>query len=363
MKAAVFYGVGKPLQIEEIDIDAPHGREVLVRLVASGVCHSDLHVVEGKMPFPPPIILGHEPAGIVEAVGEDVTDFAPGDHIIARVTVFCGNCTMCLSGAPNQCINRVSTQRKPGQRPRMLLNGKKISGLADGAGFAEKMLVHENALVKIDKDIPMDTASLIGCGVMTGAGAVFNTAKVQPGTTVAVFGAGGIGLSAIQAARIAGARRIIAVDVAENKLAMARKLGATHTVDASSTDPVEGVRGLSDGGVDYSFEAVGTKNTAEAAIQCLAVRGTATLIGLLPAGQSVEFNPQFVISGERRVQGCLSGSNRWRIDAPRLVDLYRQGRLNLDDMVSRHGRLEDLNEAFRAMKAGEVVRTILMFPQ
>lgn len=363
MKAAVFYGVGKPMEIEEIDIDAPHGREVLVRVIASGVCHSDLSVVEGLMPFPPPLILGHEPAGIVEAVGEDVTAFAPGDHIIARVTVYCGHCTMCLSGAPNQCINRVSTQRKPNQRPRMMLKGKKITGLADGAGFAEKMLVHEHALVKIDADIPLDKASLIGCGVMTGAGAVFNTAKVQPGTTVAVFGAGGIGLSAIQAAKIAGARRVIAVDIAENKLAVARRLGATHSVDASSTDPVEAIRSLSDGGVDYSFEAVGTKKTAEAAIQCLAVRGTATLIGLLPAGQTVEFTPGFVISGERKVQGCLSGSNRWPIDAPRLVDLYRQGRLNLDDMVTRHGRLEDLNEAFRAMKAGEVVRTILMFPE
>jgi len=364
MKASVFYGVGKPLQIEEIDIDDPHGHEVLVKIIASGVCHSDLHIVEGKMPFPAPIILGHEPAGIVEKVGEEVTEFAPGDHVIARVTVYCGHCTMCLSGAPNQCINRVSTQRKPEERPRMMLNGRKITGLADGAGFAEKMLVHEHALVTIDKDIPLDKASLIGCGVMTGAGAVFNTARVQPGTTVAVFGAGGIGLSAIQAARIAGARRIIAVDIAENKLAIARRLGATHTVDASNSDPVEEIRKIAgNGGVDYSIEAVGTKQTAEAAIACLAVRGTATLIGLLPAGQTVEFQPGFVISGERKVQGCLSGSTRWRIDAPRLVELYQQGRLNLDDMVSRHGRLEDLNEAFRAMKAGEVVRTILMFPQ
>jgi S-(hydroxymethyl)glutathione dehydrogenase / alcohol dehydrogenase len=363
MKASVFYAPDQPLKIQEIDIDDPHGHEVLVRIIASGVCHSDLHIVEGKMPFPGPIILGHEPAGIVEKVGEHVTEFKPGDHVIARVTVYCGHCTMCLSGAPNQCINRVSTQRKPDERPRMMLGGKKITGLADGAGFAEKMLVHEHALVTIDKSIPLDKASLIGCGVMTGAGAVFNTAKVQPATTVAVFGAGGIGLSAIQAARIAGARRIIAVDIAENKLAIARRLGATHTVDASSSDPVAEIRKLSDGGVDFSFEAVGTKQTAEAAIGCLAVRGTATLIGLLPAGQSIEFQPTFMISGERKVQGCLSGSTRWRIDAPRLVELYQQGRLNLDDMVTRHGRLEDLNEAFRAMKAGEVVRTILMFPQ
>ena len=222
------------------------------------------------------------------------------------------------------------------------------------------MLVHENALVKIDDDMPFDCAALIGCGVVTGVGAVINTARIEPGCTVAVFGLGGVGLSAVQGARIAGARQIIAVDVVEPKLTHALALGATHVVDASSQDPVEAIQNLTDGGVDYSFEAIGLKTAAEQAFYCLTPGGTATVIGIIPPGQKVEIEGRMFLS-ERKIQGSGMGSNRFRTDMPRLIEFYRQGRLMLDEMITRRGRLEDVNEAFRAMKAGEVSRTVLMF--
>jgi len=251
-------------------------------------------------------------------------------------------------------------QRSPSDKPRISQNGKAVIQFADIAGYAERMLLHENAVVKITKEMPLDKAALIGCGVTTGVGAALNTAQVEPGSTVAVFGAGGIGLAAIQGARIAGARRIIAVDVFENKLAMAKRLGATDTVDASSTDPVKAIKDLTGGGVDYSFEAIGLKTAAEQAFYCLIPGGTATIIGMIPIGQKVEIEGRYLLT-ERKLQGCNMGSNRFRIDMPRYIDFYMQGRLNLDDMVSRKARLEDVNEAFRAMKAGEVARTVLMF--
>jgi len=361
MKAAIFHQPNQPHTFEEVDIDQPRGREVLVRTVASGVCHSDLSVAEGKVTIPTPMILGHEPAGIVEAVGSEVTEFEPGDHVIARLGLFCGGCKHCLSGHPNRCNNRAAMQRKPDERPRMLYNGNKIVGVSgDGAGFAEKMLTHENGFVKIPDDVPLEAAALIGCAVVTGVGAVLNTAKVEPGTTVAVFGAGGIGLSAIQGARIAGARRIIAVDINESKLAAAKRFGATDTADASASDPVAEIMQLTGDGVDYSFEAIGSKQTAEQCIQSLAVGGTATIIGIIPGSQRVEIDPMSLLA-EKRVQGCLMGSVRIRIDASRYIEFYQQGRLLLDEMVTRKCRLEDLDEAFAAINRGEVLRSVIMF--
>jgi S-(hydroxymethyl)glutathione dehydrogenase / alcohol dehydrogenase len=360
INAAIFHGPKQPLSIEEIDIDRPRGREVLVRTVASGVCHSDLHFVEGLYPFPAPAVLGHEAAGIVEEIGEGVSYVKPGDHVIACLSVFCGHCDQCLSGHPNRCSNRAETQRQSGEKPRLSQKGGTVNQFADVAGYAEKMLLHENALVKISEKMPLDRAALIGCGVTTGVGAALNTARVEPGSMVAVFGCGGVGLAAIQGARIAGARRIIAVDVFENKLAMARRMGATDTVDASSTDPVKAIKEITGGGVDFSFEAIGLKSATEQAFYCLVPGGTATVIGMIPVGQKVEIEGRYFLT-ERRLQGCNMGSNRFRIDMPRYIDFYLQGGLNLDDMVTRKGRLEDVNDAFRAMKAGEVARTVLTF--
>jgi len=360
MKAAVFHGPKLPLSIEDVELDKPQDREVLIKTVASGVCHSDLHFVDGFYPYPAPAVLGHEAAGIIEEVGKQVTYVKPGDHVICCLSVFCGNCEQCMSGHPNRCSNKQATQRNPSDKPRISQKGKPVNQFLDISSYCEKMLLHENAVVKIREDLPLDRAALIGCGVTTGVGAVLNTAKIEPGSTVAVFGAGGVGLAAIQGARIAGARKIIAVDMFEGKLAMAKRLGATDTVDASSSDPVDEIRKMTGGGVDYSFEAIGLKKAAEQAFNSLKAGGTATVIGMIPVGQKVEIDGYMFLT-ERKLQGSNMGSNRFRIDMPKYIDFYLQGRLNLDDMISQRRKLEDVNDAFRAMKAGEVARTVLMF--
>ena len=360
MKAAIFHAPHEPLTIEDVDIDDPLPREIVVRTVASGVCHSDLHFVDGLYPMAAPAILGHEAAGIVERVGEQVTYVQPGDHVIACLSVFCGYCEQCMTGHPNRC-NSPDNQRPPGAKPKLSQGGSLVHQFANISSYAEKMLLHENAVVKIREDFPLDRAALIGCGVLTGGGAARNPAKVEPGSTVAVFGAGGVGLAAIQGARIAGARMIIAVDMVESKLATARELGATHIVDASSRDAVAAIKDMTGGGVDYSFEAIGLKKTAEQSFECLGPGGTATIIGMIPFGIKIELHGWDFLQGERRLQGSMMGSNRFRVDMPRYIDFYLQGRLKLDEMISRKGRLEDVNEAFRAMKAGEVARTVLMF--
>jgi S-(hydroxymethyl)glutathione dehydrogenase/alcohol dehydrogenase len=360
MKAAVFHGPHQPLTIEEVDVDQPVGREVLVRTVASGVCHSDLHYVEGLYPCNAPTILGHEGAGIVETVGPEVTEFRPGDHVITCPSVFCGKCEYCLTGRTNLCSS--PPIRPKGAQPRVSWQGQGVDrrGGRGLSTYAEQMLVHENAIVKIREDMPLDRAALIGCGVTTGVGAALNTAKVAPGSSVAVFGTGGVGLSAIQGAYIAGARMIIAVDVVEHKLGKARELGATHVVDASSQDAVQAIRDMTGGGVDYAFEAIGLKKTAEQAFECIRPGGVATVIGMVPVGQKLELEGSVFLQ-EKKIQGSLMGSNRFKVDMPRYIDLYLQGRLKLDEMITRRGRLEDVNEAFRAMKAGEVARTVLLF--
>ena len=358
MKAAVFHGPHKELTIENVDIAKPIGREVLVHTVASGVCHSDLHFIEGLYPFASPAILGHEAAGIVEAVGPHVSEFKPGDHVICCLSVFCGHCEWCLTGRTHLCQSR--PMRATNEPPKLTWKGQAVNQFANLSSYAEQMLVHDSGLVKVRDDMPLDRGALIGCGVTTGVGAVLNTAKVEPGTTVAVYGTGGVGLAAIQGAAIAGARMIIAVDVFDHKLETAKQLGATHGVNAASGDPVKAIRELTGPGVDYAFECIGLKKAAEQAFDCLRPGGTATIVGMIPVGQKVELDgPAFL--REKKVQGCSMGSNRFKVDMPRYVELYRQGRLKLDEMITRRGRLEDVNEAFRAMKAGEVARTVLMF--
>ena len=359
MKAAIFHGPQQELTIEDVEVDKPLGREVLVKTVASGVCHSDLHFVDGFYAFPAPAILGHEAAGIVEAVGPQVTDFAPGDHVIACLSVFCGNCDYCLTGQTHLCQSS-DVRRGNDDPPKYTWQGQEVAQFANLSSYAEQMLVYENALVKIRDDMPLNQAALIGCGVTTGVGAALNTAKVEPGSTVAVFGCGGVGLSAIQGALIAGARTIIAVDTVESKLATARELGATHSVDASSGDPVAAIKELTGGGADYTFEAIGLKIAAEQCFESIRRGGTATIIGMIPQGQKVELDgPSFL--QEKKIQGSSMGSNRFRVDMPKYIDFYMQDRLKLDEMITRTGTLDDVNEAFRAMKAGEVARTVLEF--
>jgi len=365
IKAAVFREALQPLTIESVDLDDPIGREVLVRTVATGVCHSDLHYVDGENSLQgfssaPSTVLGHEGAGIVEAVGDQVTYLKPGDHVVACLSVFCGTCEQCLSGHPARCQTPLRT-RAQGLPPRVTQGGREVGQFVGLATYAEKMLVHENAVVKIDDEMPLDRAALLGCGVLTGVGAALNTAQVRPASTVAVIGCGGVGLSVIQGARIAGARQIIAVDTFDSKLEMAKGVGATHTVNASNDDPVETVRSLTHGkGVDYSFEAVGFTKLARQCMEMLGVGGVATIVGVMPTGAVHEF-PHSALAGEKRLQTCSMGSNRFRFDIPNYIELYRGGKLFLDEMVSVTRPLDDINEAFRAMKAGEVARNVLTF--
>jgi S-(hydroxymethyl)glutathione dehydrogenase/alcohol dehydrogenase len=359
MKAAVFHGPNQPLTIEEIEIDKPGPREVVVKTMATGVCHSDLHFVDGLYPMAAPTILGHEGAGIVEEVGSLVTQFKPGDHVICCLSVFCGSCERCLSGESFLCSSP-DVRRSRTDAPKYTWNGNPVGQFANLSTYAEKMLVHENAIVKVRDDITWEAAALIGCGVTTGVGAAMNTAAVKPGSSVAVFGAGGVGLAAIQGARIAGARTIIAVDIHENKMKTARDLGATHTVDASSGDPVQKIMDIVPGGVDYSFECIGLKRAAEQAFESIRAGGLATVVGMIPVGQKVELEGS-VFLRSKKIQGSTMGSNHFKVHMPQYVELYKQGRLLLDEMVTRTGRLEDVNEAFRAMKAGEVARTVLKF--
>ncbi len=359
MKAAVFREVNKPMEVEDVDVSKPGAREVLIRTAAAGVCHSDLHFFNGTYPGQLPIVLGHESAGIVEQVGKDVAYVKPGDHVITCLSVFCGTCEYCLTGHMSLC-QEPSLRRPSDHEPRISKSGAKLNQFANLGSFAEMMLVHEHAIVKIRNDMPLDRAALIGCGVMTGVGAVIHTADVEPGSTVVVIGAGGIGLSCINGAAIAGAGRIIAVDVVPSKLELARKFGATDVVNAKDGDPVAQVQQLTDGGAHFTFEAIGLKATAEQAFQMLRRGGTATIIGMIPPGQMVAVHgPEFL--WEKKLQGSMMGSNRFRVDMPRLVDFYLQGKLHLDDMISRRIGLKDVNDAFKQMEKGEVARSVIVF--
>jgi len=359
MKAAVFRAVNTAMEVEDVDISKPGPREVLVRTAAAGVCHSDLHFFNGTYPGQVPMVLGHESAGIVEQVGADVHYVKPGDHVITCLSVFCGHCEYCLSGHMSLC-QEPETRRAPGQEPRISMGGAAVQQFANLGSFAELMLVHEHAVAKIREDMPMDRAALIGCGVTTGVGSVIHTARVEPGATVAVIGCGGVGLSCINGAAIAGASRIIAVDMVASKLDLARKFGATDVVNGSDGDAVGAVKELTGGGVHYAFEAIGLKVTAEQAFGMLRNGGTATIIGMIPPGHMVSLHgPEFLM--EKKIQGSMMGSNRFRVDMPRFVELYLQGKLHLDDMVSGRIKLADINDAMAQLETGEIARNVIMF--
>jgi S-(hydroxymethyl)glutathione dehydrogenase/alcohol dehydrogenase len=360
MKAAVFHAPNEPLTIEEVEIEKPASREVLIRTAAAGLCHSDLHFIEGKWPWPVPAVLGHESAGIVEAVGRDVTYVKPGDHVITCLSVFCGHCEYCLTGRMSICSN-LEVKMPPGAAKRLRWKGQHLNQYLNLSSFAELMLVHEHALVKVTPEMPLDLAALIGCGVMTGVGAVFHTAKVQPGSSVAVLGCGGIGLAAVNGAAIAGAGRIIAIDKDPAKLELAKAFGATDGLLASD-DVAKRVIEMTQGGVHDAFECIGLKVTAEQSFAMLRPGGTATIIGMIPWGTKIELHgPDFL--RERRMQGSAMGSNHFRIDMPRLIQFYQQGRLRLDELISGRLKLGQINEGFEALKRGGVSRNVIVFDQ
>jgi S-(hydroxymethyl)glutathione dehydrogenase/alcohol dehydrogenase len=358
MRAAVLHECPGWLDITDLDVGTIGPREVLVRTLAAGLCHSDLHCIEGTLPTPVPVVLGHESSGVVEAVGSDVTDFRPGDEVIACTSMACGSCAMCSTGHPNRCQN--PPRRAPGLGPALAEAGTPVAQFANLGGFAEQMLLPEQALMRLDESVPADVAALVGCAVTTGLGAVFNTAKVPPGATVAVVGCGGIGLNVLQGAVVAGAARVIAVDVAADKLARAREFGATDVVDASTGDPVGQVVELTRGGVDFSFEALGRKATSEQCFAMLAPGGTATIIGLSPFGTMFEL-PALDFLREKKIQGSVMGSNRFRVDMPYYLELYRQGRIKLDELISDRITLDEINDGYKALQAGTGARSVIVF--
>ena len=357
MKAAVLYEIETHLKIEEFDLPRPSANQVRVRLVASGVCHSDWHVVKGDWPqVRLPVILGHEGAGIVEEIGSDVTQVQVGDHVILSWKRNCGFCEMCQKGYPNLC----ALPADGSGRPAMKTSGREIDQMAGLGTFGTETLVPQDAVVPIDKDMPLAQAALIGCGVMTGVGAAINTAQVSPGSSVAVFGCGGVGLNCIQGAALSGGEPIIAVDVLDNKLELGKQFGATHTVNATETDPVEQIREITGGrGVHYAFEAIGLiGETFQQAILCTRSRGVTVFVGHAPENTPVEFDARMLMP-EKMVIGSMYGTARPHVDFPRLVSLYKSGQLKLDELVTRTYPLEGINDAFEALAKGEVARSVL----
>lgn len=361
MKAAVMRANNAPLEIEEVTIDDPGPGEVLLKTSASGICHSDLHVIEGGLPMPPPCVLGHEPAGVVEAVGAGVTEFAEGDHVIGCLTSWCGVCKFCTGGRPYLCPTQFAG-RAPDQKSRLTAgDGSPIMQFANLSSFAEKMLCPERSLVKIRDDMPLDRASLIGCGVTTGLGAALNTVNIPAGASVVIIGCGGVGLAALQGARIGGAGKIIAVDAQAWKFDIAKQLGATDCVDATDGDPVAAVQALTGGGADFVFECIGLVPTVQQAIGMTGRGGTTVLVGVVPVTELVPIPAADLTLQEKNVTGSYMGSNRFRFDMPKYIDFYLDGRLHLDEMISSRIPLEDVNNAFDLMRKGEVARQVIVF--
>ena len=372
MKAAILEAPATDLVVEDIDYQEPQAGEVLVQIAASGVCHSDLHVVHGTQTTPFPVVLGHEGAGIVEAVGPNVTRVKVGDHVVLSWVPYCGQCVHCLAGRPNLCSVAYAVLAKGtllDGTSRLSRSGRGGDGLPAPvyhysfiSSFAEYAVVPESGCVVIDPDIPLDKAALVGCAVMTGVGAALNTARVQPGSTVAVIGAGGVGLNVMQGARLAGAVSIIAIDVNPSKLAHALAFGATHVINAAETDALASVRELTRGvGVDFSFEAVGRPETMRQCWEMARPGGTVVMVGIAPEGNEISLPANRVVREERRLMGSFYGSARPHVDMPMILNLYMAGKLMLDELVTHRFSLEEINEAVHALESGEAIRPVIVY--
>jgi len=361
VKGAVMYGFNEPLKIESMTLKAPREDEVVVEVFASGVCHSDLSVVHGKLPIPPPAVLGHEGAGVVEEVGKSVKDLKPGDHVVMAWVQPCGKCHFCVGGRGHLCEAGIQSAMA-GEEFVFDKDGTPIGRMAGVGSFADHTIVRASAAIKIPENVPLDRACLVGCGVMTGVGAAVNTAKVRPGDTVAVFGCGGVGLNVIQGAALCGASRIIAVDLVPKKLEMAKQFGATDTVNGKDTDPSMAVRELTDGlGVDYAFEVIGAPPVITQAFLSLKRGGKVVVVGVPGFGTEVTIPGFSLPLEEKGVIGSLYGSANLHRDMVKLIDLYMRKRLKIDELISRTIKLEDVNSAFDAMEKGEVARSVIRF--
>jgi S-(hydroxymethyl)glutathione dehydrogenase/alcohol dehydrogenase len=365
MRAAVCFDTKAPVRIEDVDLDPPRANEVQVRIVAAGVCHSDYSVATGVMPTKMPCVLGHEGAGIVEEVGPGVDHVAPGDPVVLSWVAQCGECFYCLVGQPNLCTlgGAINLKfRMPDGSTRVHHQGTELQSFSALGAMAERVVAPARSVVKLPADAPLEKAALIGCAVLTGVGAVTRTARVTPGSSVAVFGVGGVGLNVLQGAVLADAGPVIAVDLSQAKLEFARAFGATHTVDASQVDAAKAIRELTGGrGADFAFEAIGRKKTIEQAYAATRKGGTCVVIGIGSKDENVDVNVYFLPVLEKRLVGCWYGGADVRQDLPRLLELYREGRLKLDELVTRTYRLDEVNEAFADM-AGSLGRGLITFP-
>jgi S-(hydroxymethyl)glutathione dehydrogenase / alcohol dehydrogenase len=360
VRAAVLCDGSDRLDVRDVECDGPIGREVLVRTLAAGLCHSDYHYLDGTLRRPRPVILGHEGAGVVEAVGPDVRDIAVGDHVVTCLVMGCGECGRCRSGEPTRCLHPERTKRAAGEPPRLQLDGVGVGQMANVGSFADHILVDERAVTPIAVDIPMELACVLGCAVVTGVGAVLNTADVQPGESVAVIGCGGVGLNVVQGARLAGARQIVAVDANAAKLERAQQFGATDVVDASVVDALDVVRRLTDGGADHVFEVVGRPALVRQAFEMAAPGRTAYVVGV----QSDDAELTVPVVGFRRgkrIVGVFMGDTDPRADIPHYAELWRDGRLDLESLVSHTIRLDEINDGFAMMAGGETARAVITF--
>lgn len=360
MKAAVLETFGSPLSLVDVELSSPKANEVAVEIKATGVCHSDLSVQQGKLPYPLPCVLGHEGAGVVSEVGEGVDNVSPGDRVVVMWTPMCGSCFYCLGGQTHLCEEGQAIGVMQDGTTRLMREGKSIYHGINGATFAEAAVFRSNSVVKVPDDVPFEIAAVIGCGVLTGIGAAVYTAKVRPGDSVAVVGCGGVGMNVIQGACLAGAERIIAVDTAASKLDMARKFGATHSVDVTGRDAATAVQALTDGrGADVAFEVVGRPELQRNVFHMARRGGKAVFVGMAPYGEDVSLPSMLLTLHEKQVLGCYYGSSDPKREIPRILELWKAGRIDLENLISATGRLEDVNTALADMESGRVIRTVL----
>ncbi|MFI1566821.1 zinc-binding dehydrogenase [Streptomyces sp. NPDC020490] len=360
MRAAVVEAAGGAFTVQDIDIAEPAGREVLVEVRASGLCHTDLTLAaHPSARFPPPVVLGHEIAGVVAALGPQATGFTVGDHVVGCLVQWCGTCPACLDGRPYQCGRPGSTLRDPRDGPRLSRSGQPVAQGMGLGGFAERALVHENQLTAVPRELPFDAAALLGCGVLTGVGSVLNGARVGAGESVAVIGAGGVGLNVISGARLAGAARIVAVDVREGGLRRALAFGATDVVDCSAADAVTAVRELTGGGVRHAFDVVGVAETARQALDMTALGGSVHLVGLAAGAAELTLSLPRLLLQQKRIQGLIMGSGNPRHDIPRYAGLALQGRLDLDGLVSHRIGLDEIDAGYAALRDPGTARVVV----
>ncbi|MPY92282.1 MAG: zinc-binding dehydrogenase [Acidimicrobiia bacterium] len=359
MKASVVTNRGGGFSVGEVQLAEPIGREVVVDVKASGLCHTDLTLANADLGYPVPAVFGHEAAGVVVAVGPDVTQVEQGDHVVGCLIQFCGQCVKCLSGRTFECLQPGFTLRGADDEPRLVHEGKPISQAFGLGGFAERALVHENQLAVVPDELPFPQAALLGCGVVTGAGAVLNTAKVQRGETVVVMGAGGVGLNAVSGAVLAGASRIVVTDITDGKLERARAFGATDVINSSEHDPVEAVRALLPNGADHVFDFVGARPVTAQGLQMLGVGGGLYLIGIMGNNPGVDLDALALLNDKLRVEGVYMGSSNLKRDIPFYAQMSLKGRFNLEDLVSKEISLSQIDEGYDALKDGSIARVVI----